>query len=162
MTQSKIPSPNGHIPWAETTPEFDKLWNSYGVSGSGVPDILSTMFVKQEQHMEAYGSISHTTSIATPNSYGQLDNPIIQAKIREYAGYTIEELLGEAISGHLKNKPWKQAFKEVDREAFLEELADAWHFFIEMHIYAGVSPEDVFKAYFKKALENDQRRATGY
>lgn len=147
------------IPWTETKPSFDHLWENLA---SYVPDILATMFAKQEQHMEAYGAISHTTPTVTPQAYGQLENPIIQAKIREYAGYTIEELLGEAISGHLKNKPWKQSFKEVDREAFLDELADAWHFFIEMHLYAGVTPEEVFGAYFKKALENDQRRATGY
>lgn len=162
MTNGRIPVNGSHIPWAETTPEFDKLWEQHSMAASGVPDILSTMFCKQEQHMEAYGGISHTTPVATPRMYGDLDNPVIQAKIREFAGYTIEELLGEAISGHLKNKPWKQTFKTVDREAFLDELADAWHFFIELHVYAGVSPEDVFKAYFKKALENDQRRATGY
>lgn len=162
MTNGRIPVNGSHIPWAETTPEFDRLWESFGVSTGGVPDLLSTMFLKQEQHMEAYGAISHTNPVPAMSDYGKLDNPVIQSKVREYAGYTVEELIGEAISGHLKNKPWKQTFKPVDRDAFLEELADAWHFFIEMHIYAGVSPEDVFKAYFKKALENDNRRATGY
>ena len=161
MTIAKKSVKEPPIPWAETTPEFDKLWESSDASNY-VPDILSTMFVKQEQQMEAYREISHTTHRVKPKSYGNLESPIIQAKIREYVGYTIEELLGEAISGHLKNKPWKQELKEVDREAFLEELADAWHFFIEMHIYAGITPEEVFRAYFAKALENNNRRTGGY
>lgn len=151
------------IPWTAASEGFDELWDpSVGGNSEGnlVPDALSTMFVKQEEHMEAYGSISHTTPTVTAKAHGQLDNPIIQAKIREYAGYTIEELM-EAIN-HLKNKPWKQSFKEVDRDAFLEEIADAWHFWIEMHLYAGITPEEVFKTYFKKSLVNEARRAEGY
>ncbi len=148
------------IPWTETTADFDLIWQEDEPEIVSVPDLLSTMFVKQEEHMEAYGAISHTTPTVTSKAHGQLNNPVIQAKIREYAGYTIEEMM-EAIN-HLKNKPWKQSFRDVDPEEFMEEIADMWHFFIEMHIYAGITPEDVFKAYFKKSLVNENRRAEGY
>lgn len=145
------------IPWTPTSADFDALWKREPES---VPDILSTMFSQQREHMQEYAQISFDS--LHPSLYGDLEDRKVQAAIREYAGYTIEELLGEAISGHLKNKPWKQTPRPVNREEFLEELADAWHFFIELHIIAGVSAEEVFQAYFKKSLENIKRRAEGY
>lgn len=148
------------IPWTPTTPDFDALWE-WGVDEvTGIPDMLATMFTQQREHMEEYAQISFDP--LNPNLYGDLEDRQVQAAIREYAGYTIEELLGEAISGHLKNKPWKQTPRPVNRDEFVEELADAWHFFIELHIIAGVGPEEVFKAYFAKTLENIKRRAEGY
>ena len=147
------------IPWTRANKEYDDLW-SHNLDIGEVPDILATMFTKQREHMAEYAKISDNS--LDPAYYGDLENRAVQASIREYAGYTIEELLGEAISGHLKNKPWKQSDRPVDRDAFEEELADAWHFFIELHIIAGVSPERVFTRYFAKAFENDNRRASGY
>ena len=146
------------IPWAHTSDDFDEFWEDSDVTF--VPDILSTMFAQQEQHMRAYDEQQHTTPTVPEHLHGNLRNPLVQAKIREHAGYTVEELY-EAI-GHLKNKPWKQSFRDVPKEEFLEELADAWHFFIELHIIAGVTPEEVFRQYFRKALINEQRRADGY
>jgi hypothetical protein len=146
------------IPWTPTPEEFDDTWEGQDVEN--IPDILSTMFAQQAQHMAGYAVINED---ALPfHLHGDLENRKVQAAIREFAGYTIEELLGEAISGHLKNKPWKQSDRPVDRDAFLEEMADAWHFFIELHIIAGVTPVEVFKQYFKKTLENNERRASGY
>lgn len=146
------------IPWTTTTQDIDNLWEND--EPQGVPDLLATMFEQQRQHMLAYDAIKGTHT-KTAHNYG-LEDRDVQASIREFAGYTIEELLGEAISGHLKNKPWKQTPREVNREEFLEELADAWHFFIELHIIAGVTPEEVFQAYFAKTLENKDRQASGY
>lgn len=150
---------NPTIPWSHTTDDFDELWED-GENVTFVPDILSTMFAQQEQHMRAYDAQQHTTPTVPEHMHGDLHHPLVQAKIREHAGYTVEELY-EAI-GHLKNKPWKQSFRDVPKEEFLEELADAWHFFIELHIIAGVTPEEVFRQYFRKALINEQRRADGY
>lgn len=145
-----------NIPWAYSTNEFDELWKDQAET---VPDILTTMFAQQHEHMRAYASIAPGAQLP-PYLWGDLDNPRTQAAIREFASYTVEELY-EAIN-HLKNKPWKQTFKKTDVEAFKEELADMWHFLIEMHILAGMSPLDVFRAYFKKSLINEQRQQGGY
>jgi hypothetical protein len=148
-----------NIPWASTPDDFDEMWeNDAAVQ---VPDILETMFAQQIEHMQAYASINEEAQVP-PHLWGDLENRRVQAGIREFAGYTIEELLGEAISGHLKNKPWKQTDRPVDRDAFLDELADAWHFLIEMHVIAGITPTEVFKAYFAKTLINQHRQQTGY
>lgn len=152
---------DNQIPWTPTDDEFDELWSKYDNDTQqleNVPDILSTMFEQQRKHMLAYDDLQNTHT-RTAHGYG-LEDRKVQANVREFAGYHIEELY-EAIN-HLKNKPWKQTDKMVNRDEFLEELADAWHFFIEMHIIAGVSPVEVFTAYFAKTLVNNERRASGY
>ena len=153
---------SSNIPWTSTTDDFDELWQTAdeGDAPDFVPDILATMFAQQQEHMREYSDIQHTTPKIDPHQWGDIQSPLVQAKIRESAGYTVEELY-EAVN-LLKNKPWKQSFRTTDRDAFLEELADVWHFFIELHHLAGVDPEEVFRQYFLKTLKNTHRRAGGY
>lgn len=154
------------IPWCSTGDEFDDLWDESPWSQqqpNSVPDMLCTMFAQQRSHMAAYQEISEqigSGNVPEPHDWGQLDRRNIQASIREFAGYTVEELY-EAIN-HLKNKPWKQTDKPTDVAAFKEELADAWHFFIELHILAGIDPEEVFRMYFRKTFINVNRQQNGY
>lgn len=148
------------IPWTGTCDDFDDMWDQspWADEQPGtVPDILSTMFAQQRKHMQAYSELGHTIE---SHLEGQLDNRTTQAAIREFAGYTVEELY-EAIN-HLKNKPWKRSDQPTDVEAFKEELADMWHFLIELHIIAGIEPLDVFRSYFRKTFVNVHRQQTGY
>src|SRR6266536_3435694 len=143
------------IPWTSTNEEFDQRWyNDATDTGQVVPDILETMFAQQRLHMEKYAEINPTALVA-PERHGKLEDPSTQAALRETAGYVMEELM-EAVSGHLKNKPWKQTHVPVVERAFREELADVWHFLIQLHIVAGMTPQDVFDAYFKKAQVNTE------
>ena len=146
------------IPWTPTDDTFDEYWESQETVHA-VPDILSTMFAQQEQHMAAYAGINEDAQLA-PHLWGELDDRRTQAALREFASYTVEELY-EAIN-HLKNKPWKQTDRPTDQAAFREELSDAWHFWIEFHILAGINPREVFEEYFRKTLINRQRQQTGY
>jgi hypothetical protein len=127
-----------------------------------IKDLLINMFLRQITHMTEYNNIyrSKGLSVVEGGQFGNINNPAVQAKIRESAAYCIEELY-EAI-GLLKNKPWKQTARETDREDFYKELADAWHFWLELMIYAGMSPDLVQQYYFNIADNNDQRRAEGY
>lgn len=145
-----------HVPWRQAIVSPEQ------VDGYVTYDLLATMFAQQALHMEAYEDIARRNGFdpVGKRDYGKLQARSVQAALREYAGYTVEELY-EAIN-HLKNKPWKQTTRPVDREAFLEEVADAWHFFIEFHILAGITPKDLFRAYFKKAFKNIERQQTGY
>lgn len=145
------------IPFTATDDNFDDVWEDHV---EFVPDLLETMFAQQQAHLRKYSEINPEKYVE-PHLWGNLDNSQIQAALRENAGYAIEELM-EAISGHLKNKPWKQTHVPVDREKFTEELADVWHFLIQFMILAGYSPLDTFKAYFSKSLINEQRRENGY
>ena len=150
------------IPWTATGDEFDDIWDSSPWSTeqpNQVPDILATMFTQQRQHMGVYADMKHSTT-PEPHEWGQLDSRRIQAAIREFAGYTIEELY-EAIN-RLKNKPWKQTDVSTDVEKFKEELADMWHFLIELHILAGIDAEEIFRSYFRKTFINVNRQQNGY
>ncbi len=153
-----------NIPWTPTSDDFDDLWEDYPPSAmNGVPDMLETMFAQQLAHMQAYSQVSSTTGngeFLPPELWGTLVRFRTQAALRENAGYVVEELY-EAIN-LLKNKPWKETAFPVSEQSFREELADVWHFFIQFHILAGISPLDVFKEYFRKSLINEQRRANGY
>lgn len=151
------------VPWTRTSGDFDAEWSHVGPDVmDGVPDILSTMFAKQREHMTGYAQITGGPIIVRRDDNPNYDwhSRIIAAKAREFAGYTVEELY-EAI-GVFKNKPWKQSPVETDVPHLLTELGDMWHFLIELHLILGLNAEDVFRMYFERARSNEQRRATEY
>jgi len=75
-----------------------------------------------------------------------------QQAIREFAFRGMEELF-EALL-HLKN--WKNhreatyGVPEFDREEFLEEMIDAFNYFLAIVVLAGVDHKEFFDAYVKK------------
>lgn len=142
------------IPWTEMP---IGIVNQYISLMDDMPDLLCTMYTQQRIHLDNYASDSTAQVMA---GIGDINHPVIQAKLREFASYTVEELY-EAIN-HLKNKPWKKTYVETDRGAFIEEIADAFHFFLEFLIFAGITPEVLFRAYFAKTLTNIERQRTGY
>lgn len=59
---------------------------------------------------------------------------------------------------HLKNKDHRAThIKDIDREAYVEELVDALHFFFEIVIASGISVDELYDAYIKKGETNVQR-----
>ena len=65
---------------------------------------------------------------------------------------------------HLKNSKQHRAkdVPKIDRDMFVEELADALHYFIEILILSGISQEEIFESYIKKGEKNKKRILTGY
>jgi hypothetical protein len=127
-----------------------------------IKDLLTNMFLRQLGHMGAYDKIYNAKGLPTipASMFGNLNNPLVQAKIRESVVYLMEEVF-EAVN-LLKNKPWKETPRETNPDVFYKELADAWHFWLELMIYAGMTPDKIAKYYFQIAESNDQRRAEGY
>lgn len=125
-------------------------------------DLLVNMFIQQCRHRVAYDAIYRAKGLNPPpqGQWGNINHPDVQAAIREALGYAVEEAY-EAV-GLLKNKPWKQTPKQTDPEEFYKELADAWHFWLELMIYAGMTPDLIAKYYFGESKKNEQRRAEGY
>lgn len=149
------------IPWCAADSSIDNLFFVDEQTATerlrtheGYPDLLCTMFANQERFITLLGGWDDGV---VP---GDLNSRATQAKIREHAGYMIEETM-EAIN-HLKNKPWKRTDTEVDHGAFYEEIADAFHFWINLLLVAGIRPEDLFRHYFAKAVTNVERQRTGY
>lgn len=75
----------------------------------------------------------------------------------------LQDELHEA-SQHLKNAKSHRATEipEVDRAAFLEELVDALHLYFELVIAAGITREELVKAYLEKGNVNTDRILNGY
>jgi len=85
-----------------------------------------------------------------------------QQLIRDLSLKGVEEMF-EAL-GHLKNwKPHRSTENpDFDREEFLEEVVDAFNYFLSMLVLMGVTPEELYSAYCKKDIKIHDRLRTGY
>lgn len=129
---------------------------------NGPSDLLVNMFIRQAGHKLEYDKLYRQRGLnpVSQGEWGNLNSPQLQLEMRTTLAYFIEEVM-EAFN-LLKNKPWKQNPKETDPDKFYEELADAWHFWLELMILAGMTPDRIQQYYFKVAESNDDRRAGGY
>lgn len=131
--------------------------------GTDIPaDLLSTIFAGQRKLMEKYHGIETRNGCVTvePEHRGEIDDRRVQMRIKDLA-YRVVEELSEATNC-LKNKPWKDSFVATDRDHFNEELADAFHFFVELLETAGIGPLELFLLYFRKHAVNQFRQRSGY
>lgn len=106
------------------------------------------------QELQNYGMV------VEPDQEGDLDDRQVVARIHELFGYTVREL-SEAMQ-ELKLKPWKKTAEPADREAFVNEIGDTLHFFVELCITAGITDEDLHRAYFRMHQKNNDRIAGSY
>lgn len=85
-----------------------------------------------------------------------------QVTCRDVVHCSIEEL-HEALR-ELKNVKKHRAteIKEFDRAKFVEELTDVAHYFYELLILVGVTPDEFFNAYIAKGSINEKRILGGY
>jgi hypothetical protein len=68
--------------------------------------------------------------------------------------------LHEAL-GEMGWKPWATS-KHFNQEAVQGELIDAWHFFMNLTLLAGLDPETMIEKYMAKHRKNVQRQVEGY
>ena len=68
--------------------------------------------------------------------------------------------VGEAMQ-EISWKPWATG-QWFHREAYLEELIDVLHFWMNLVLVATDKPEELLAAYQRKAEVNVNRQATGY
>lgn len=85
-----------------------------------------------------------------------------QQVLRDTALKGIEEMF-EALQ-HLKNwKPHRDTdMPEFDRGEFLEEVVDAFNYFLSVLVLVGVDQEEFFEAYAKKDSVIRKRLISGY
>lgn len=72
----------------------------------------------------------------------------------------LEDELHEAL-GEVGWKPWATS-RHVNREAYIGELVDAFHFFMNLMLVVDCSAEELATGYFKKRGLNAKRQAEGY
>lgn len=72
----------------------------------------------------------------------------------------ITDELHEAL-GEMGWKPWAKS-KHFDKAAVQAELIDAWHFFMNLMLIAGLTPDELLEQYERKRLKNMARQQEGY
>lgn len=99
-----------------------------------------------------------------PTPFGNLetiDDPATQRRLKEIFFRIVEELTES--SNTLKNgKPWKSTHVPTDVDHFVEELADALHFFVELCLCAGINYEMLYQVYMDKSRVNQFRQSSNY
>jgi dimeric dUTPase (all-alpha-NTP-PPase superfamily) len=124
-------------------------------------DMLMMIFRKQMDLMETYHKIEASNGcLITPDVPVDLHSHLGQHRLKDFA-WRITEELGEAMNC-LKCKPWKVTPMATDVQHYKEEIADAFHFFVELCILSGISPEDLFNIYMRKNEVNQFRQRSEY
>lgn len=72
----------------------------------------------------------------------------------------LEKELGEALD-EMGWKPWATS-KHFNKPAIQGELVDAWHFFMNLMLIAGMTPDSLWDGYQAKRLKNIRRQQEGY
>lgn len=84
-----------------------------------------------------------------------------QRLVRETILNMIEELMEASFC--LRNKMHRLTdVRVLDREHYVEELGDAFAFFMEVVILSGITPEELFQEYVKKNRIVRERLQRGY
>ena len=122
-------------------------------------DRLSEIFDRRESFMLRLRELMPESSPDWPVDLSAKEN---QQHVRDMALRGVEEMF-EALQ-HLKNwKPHRQTeITEFDRGEFLEEIVDAFNYFLSILVLTGFSADDLMEAYRKKDEIINSRLETGY
>ena len=83
-----------------------------------------------------------------------------QNKIREVMFFMVHEVF--EASEWMKMKPWRKTIVKTDIKAFLEEIVDVLHFYVELCIYLGIDSNKLTGMYKEKAYKNLERLKNRY
>jgi len=121
-------------------------------------DRLLEIFRRRESFMKSLGD-SSGESMNWPLDLSKKEN---QQHVRDMALRGVEEMF-EALQ-HLKNwKPHRKTeITEFDREEFLEEIVDAFNYFLSILVLTGFDDNDLIDAYRRKDKIINERLRTGY
>ena len=123
-------------------------------------DRLEEIFQMRESFMDSLRKASVDPSL--PNWPVDLGEKSSQQYVRDMALRGVEEMF-EALQ-HLKNwKPHRQTeVKDFNREEFLEEIVDAFNYFLSILVLTGFDANDFIEAYRRKDKIINERLETGY
>ena len=122
-------------------------------------DKLDQMFEKREKFMQLLKARKPGEYPAWPID---LSSKSDQQHVRDMALRGVEEMF-EALQ-HLKNwKPHRDTeITEFDKGEFLEEVVDAFNYFLSMLVLVGVSSEELYGSYCAKDEKIHNRLKNGY
>ena len=122
-------------------------------------DKLERVFLLQRYLHEKYKPIERGNGIYRPDKV-DVNSVRDQEMLSGLMMRVIRELI-EAVET-FKNKPWRQSQVLTDQDHLKEELADAFHFYIEFLIELGIDADELYELYTKKHRVNQWRQATKY
>ncbi len=122
-------------------------------------DRLLEIFRRREAFMKKLQESSGSGQLQWPLDLSIKEN---QQHVRDMALRGVEEMF-EALQ-HLKNwKPHRKTeITEFDRGEFLEEIVDAFNYFLSILVLTGFDDKDLMAAYRKKDEIIFERLRTGY
>ena len=123
-------------------------------------DKLSRMFQMRENFMRSLRAVHPGTyPIKWPVDITQKDS---QRLCRDLALHGVEEIF-EATT-HLKNAKSHRTSEvtDIDRDAVLEEMVDAFNYFLSMLILMGFTEQNLFEMFVKKDKIIHERLTNGY
>ena len=123
-------------------------------------DLLKAIFARQTELEEKYQGIEKKNGALVPKIPLDMNTFLGQERARLLI-YRITEELYEA-GNTMRNKAWKSTNMPIDIDHYLEELADALHFFVQLFLEIGLSAEEVADLYLKKSEVNKFRIRSNY
>tara|TARA_Y100000310_G_scaffold99411_1_gene97157 strand:- start:2157 stop:2531 length:375 start_codon:yes stop_codon:yes gene_type:complete len=122
-------------------------------------DRLAEIFERRKSFMRRLEASMNSSPEKWPLDLSLKKN---QQHVRDMALRGVEEMF-EAIQ-HLKNwKPHRKTeLPDFDKDEFLEEIVDAFNYFLSILVLTGFSDDDLISAYRKKDDIINSRLKTGY
>lgn len=123
-------------------------------------DRLAEMFVLRDNFMQA---LKRKIPDSSPEAWPlDLTDKNSQKKCKDLALRGVEEIF--EATAHFKNAKSHRVteIKDFDREQFLEEMVDAFNYFLSLLIFCGFTSEDLYQAYVKKDKIIHERLKNGY
>lgn len=118
-------------------------------------DLLEEIFHHQEQLQEKLGVIPHNMAEKELQQFTNIMTQALMVELCEFLQCTPWK------NPDLVPFGWKKTQTMKYRDA-VEELADCLHFFVNICLAMGVSPQSLYNAYVKKNEENHVRKERGY
>lgn len=105
---------------------------------------------------------------------------VTQAQLQARLGYSMGEMTIDERCQYIKDmvlactdelhealqevswKPWTHGGKTMNRDAYVKELIDAFHFLMNLFLVAGATPQEIHSKYLAKNKVNHQRQDDGY
>jgi hypothetical protein len=116
----------------------------------GEPDKLEESFrLQTELQARTYG--------ADP---GDIEEPSERIQFAKDMILALTDELHEAL-GEIGWKPWATS-RYFNEEEFKGEMVDAFHFFMNLCLVAGMDADELFERYQEKRTRNQKRQAEGY
>lgn len=128
--------------------ELEKLEKKYNSNGSD-KDAMKLFFDIGRSYMKKY-----KTKAVNPNTKEG------QEEIRRILFALIEELM--EFANTLKNKSWTKTDYPVDEQHMLEEICDAWAFWVQLLLLLDLDEEKFKKLYLSKLVVNKFRLRSKY